>query len=43
MGKQPVNGDESYVQATVLGIPYLLYGELPAAKVAAYDKQFSGT
>jgi hypothetical protein len=37
------DGDEPYVEATVLGIPYPLYGELFPAHVAAYEKQFSGS
>jgi hypothetical protein len=36
------DGDEPYVEATVLGIPYPLYSELFPAHVAAYEKQFSG-
>ncbi|HEX7687942.1 MAG TPA: hypothetical protein VF453_09555 [Burkholderiaceae bacterium] len=35
-------GDEPYVEATVLGIPDPLYGELFPAHVAAYEKQFRG-
>jgi len=35
-------GDEPYVEATVLGIPYPLYGEPFPAHVAAYEKQFGG-
>ncbi|MCK9688154.1 hypothetical protein [Scleromatobacter humisilvae] len=35
-------GDEPYVEATVLGIPYLVYSELFPAHLAAYEKRFSG-
>jgi hypothetical protein len=35
------DGDAPYVEVTVLGIPYPLYGELFPAHVAAYETQFS--
>ncbi len=37
------DGDEPYVEATVLGIPYPLYGELFPGHIAAYEKKFSGS
>ena len=36
------DGEPAYVEATVLGIPYPLYGELFPEHVTAYEKQFSG-
>ena len=35
-------GDEPYIEATALGIPYPLYGELFPAHVAAYEKRVRG-
>ncbi|KEZ04265.1 hypothetical protein GQ57_20290 [Burkholderia sp. MSh2] len=36
------DGEPAYVEATVLGIPYPLYGELFREHVARYEQQFSG-
>ncbi|WP_419684090.1 hypothetical protein ACN22W_10575 [Burkholderia theae] len=37
------DGEPAYVEATVLGIPYALYGELFPEHVARYEQRFSGS